>query len=189
MMKTERIWQADMQQRVFRELLEAFSRPGDIRDLSPLVDGAIAQRAVLATLMDGEMTLADPHGQIIDTDWPLLQATPDTSESARHVAVDGRRAPDFQPTLGSLESPECGATVLIEIEHLGDGDLSLELAGPGISGRRALYLTGLHPDWLTRRADWVSGFPLGVDLLLSDAQRIVALPRTTRICVSGGNLK
>lgn len=188
MMKTERIWQADMQQCVFRELLEAFSRPGDIRDLSTWVDGATAQRAVLATLMDGEMTLADPHGQIMDTDWPLLQAAPDTSENARHVAVDGRRAPDFQPALGSLESPEFGATVLIEVESLGDGDLSLELAGPGIDGQRTLFLAGLHPDWLTRRTDWVGGFPLGIDLLLSDAQRIVALPRTTRIRISGGAL-
>ncbi|PKO84662.1 MAG: phosphonate C-P lyase system protein PhnH [Betaproteobacteria bacterium HGW-Betaproteobacteria-11] len=187
-MKVERIWQADVQQRVFRELLEAFSRPGDMRDLSTWVDGTTAQRAVLATLMDGEMTLADPHGRIMDTDWPLLQAKPGASEHARYVAVDGHRAPDFQPELGSLESPEFGATLLIGVNSLGDGELSLELVGPGIDGQRNIRLAGLHPDWLTRRADWVGSFPLGVDLLLSDAHRIVALPRTTRIRISGGAL-
>lgn len=185
-MKTERIWQAGVQQRVFRELVEAFSRPGDIRDLSACVDGVAAQRAVLATLMDGEMTLADPHGQIATADWPLLQAKPGATERARYIVADGHRAPDFQPVLGSLESPEFGATVLVEIDCVGEGALTLELTGPGIDGRRALHLTGLHPDWLTRRADWVGGFPLGVDLLLSDATRIVALPRTTRIRMSGG---
>lgn len=184
-MKTESIWQAGVQQRVFRELVEALSRPGDIRDLSTCVDGASAQRTVLATLMDGEMTLADPHGQIAAADWPLLQAKPGATESARYIVADGHRAPDFQPVLGSLESPEFGSTLFIEVDGVGQGALSLELTGPGIDGRRALRLTGLHPDWLTRRADWVGGFPLGVDLLLSDATRIVALPRTTHIRISG----
>ena len=178
---TESIWRADVQQRVFRELVEAFSRPGDIRDLGAYIDGAFAQRAVLATLMDGEMTLADPQGQIAEADWPLLQAMPSASESARYVVADGRRAPDIQPALGSLDSPEFGATVLIAVDHLGEGELSLNLAGPGIDGERVLRVAGLHHDWLTRRAEWVGCFPLGVDLLLSDAQRIVALPRTTRI--------
>jgi alpha-D-ribose 1-methylphosphonate 5-triphosphate synthase subunit PhnH len=118
----------------------------------------------------------------------LLQAKPGASEHARYVAVDGHRAPDFQPELGSLESPEFGATLLIGVNSLGDGELSLELVGPGIDGQRNIRLAGLHPDWLTRRADWVGSFPLGVDLLLSDAHRIVALPRTTRIRISGGAL-
>lgn len=185
-MKTDSIWLAHVQQRVFRELVEAFSRPGDIREIGACVEGAVAQRAVLATLMDGEMTLADPHGQIAPADWPLLQAKPGASENARYVAADGSRAPDFEPALGSLESPEFGATLLIEVGNLGQGETSLELAGPGIEGKRKLRLAGLHPDWLTRRAEWVDGFPLGVDLLLSDARRIVALPRTTRIHISGG---
>mgnify|MGYP003526883683 CR=1 FL=1 len=47
---------------------------------------------------------------------------------------------------------------VIEVDGVGQGALSLELTGPGIDGRRALRLTGLHPDWLTRRADWVGGF-------------------------------
>lgn len=183
-MKTESIWQADVQQRVFRELAEAFSRPGEVRDLTNRIDGATAQRAVLITLMDGETTLADPHGQIAASDWPLLQARRGAPETARYVAADGRRAPDFQPALGSLESPDFGATLLIEVAAVGSGPLSVELAGPGIDGRCALRLEGLHPDWLLRRADWIAGFPLGVDILLSDTTRIVALPRTTRVAIS-----
>jgi alpha-D-ribose 1-methylphosphonate 5-triphosphate synthase subunit PhnH len=44
----------------------------------------------------------------------------------------------------------------------------------------------LHADWLLRRADWVVGFPLGIDILLSDATRIVALPRTTHVAITAG---
>jgi len=187
-MKIESIWQATIQQRVFRELVEAFSRPGDIRDLGACVGGAAAQLAVLATLMDGETTLADPHEQIPAAVWPLLQASPGPPESSRYVAADGCRAPDFQPMLGSLESPELGATVLVEIDCVGEGALFLELSGPGVEGQRTLRLAGLHPDWLVRRAEWVGSFPLGVDLLLSDTQRIVALPRSTHLRMSGGDL-
>lgn len=188
-MKTESIWRADVQQRVFRELVQAFSRPGDIREIGHYVDGAVARRAVLATLMDGETTLADPHGQIAPADWPLLQAKSGASEHARYVAADGGRAPDFEPALGSLESPEFGATVLIEVASLGQGEISLELAGPGIDGQQQLSVAGLHPAWLARRAEWVHGFPLGVDLLLSDASRIVALPRTTRLIEMKGGAR
>lgn len=185
-MKAESIWQADIQQRLFREFVEAFSRPGEVRDLARWIAGTTAQRAVLATLLDGETTLADPHGKIAVADWPLLQAIRGSTESSRYVTADGRRAPDFQPALGSLESPEFGATLLIEVDAVGKGPLSMEVAGPGISGRRELRLQGLHVEWILRRADWVAGFPLGVDILLFDAQRIVALPRTTRVAITAG---
>lgn len=187
-MKTENLWQADIQQQVFRELAEAFSRPGTVYDLTPWIDGATAQRAVLATLMDGEATLADPHGQIATADWPLLQARQSESTTARYIIVAGHHAPDFQPALGSLESPEFGATLLIEVDAVGSGSLTMELQGPGINGRSELHLTGLRADWLLRRTEWVVDFPLGVDILLFDATRIVALPRTTRVQLRQGDI-
>ncbi|MFH2122110.1 MAG: phosphonate C-P lyase system protein PhnH [Pseudomonadota bacterium] len=186
-MKTENIWQADSQQQMFRQLAEAFSRPSTVSDLTPLLNGATAQRAVLATLMDGETTLADPHGQIASEDWPLLQARRSVPNTARYIVAAGNCPPDFQPALGSLESPEFGATLLIKIDAVVSGSLTMELNGPGIKGRRELCLSGLHIDWLHRRADWVVDFPLGVDILLFDATCIVALPRTTHVAITGGD--
>lgn len=181
MMKTESLWHGSIQQSIFHELVEAFSRPGEVCDLTCWIEGTTAQRAVLATLMDGEATLADPHNQIAAADWSLLQARRGTVETARYVVIDGGRAPDFQPAMGSLESPEFGATLLIEVTAVGDGSLFMELAGPGIDGQRTLRLAGLHADWLHRRADWVAAFPLGVDFIFFDTNRIVALPRTTLV--------
>jgi alpha-D-ribose 1-methylphosphonate 5-triphosphate synthase subunit PhnH len=179
-MKTETIWRADIQQQVFRELVESFSRPGSVRDLTPWLGKTTALRAVLATLLDGEVTLADPHGLISSADGPLLQAKRGAAETARYVVAAGCRAPDFQPALGSLESPEFGATLLIEVAAVGSGPLTMELTGPGIVERNRLHLEGLHANWILRRTGWVDSFPLGVDILLFDATRIVALPRTTR---------
>ncbi len=184
--KTENLWQGSVQQSIFRELLDAFSRPGEVRDLTLLIEGTTAQRAVLATLMDGEATLADPHQKIAIGDWSLLQARRGTPEAARYVVIDGCRAPDFEPAMGCLESPEFGATLLIEVTAVGDGPLVIQLNGPGINGLRVLRLDGLHADWLEQRVDWVASFPLGVDILFFDSKRIVALPRTTHVGIATG---
>lgn len=187
MMQAETLWQGSVQQTIFRELLAAFSRPGEVRDLSAWVEQTTAQRLVLATLMDGETTLADPHATIAAADWPLLQAQRGTSETARYVAVNGQKAPDFTPALGSLESPEFGATLLIVVDQIGAGELSLILSGPGVNGQCKLSVNGLHVAWLEQRADWGAAFPLGVDILLLDATRIVALPRTTQVAIVAGS--
>lgn len=186
MMTSETLWQGAVQQTLFRELLEAFSRPGSIRELGDPLAGTTALRAVLATLMDGECSLADPHNLIATEDWPLLQARHGTPETARFVTVNGKKAPNFKPALGSLESPEFGATLLVAVDALGSGAQSITLSGPGIDGECQLRIDGLYPDWLVRRADWTSAFPFGVDLLLIDASRIVALPRTTQIKLAMG---
>lgn len=180
MMKLESIWRADVQQRIFRELLEAFARPGAVRDLATPANTNSARRAALASLMDGETSLADPHELVGDRDWLLLQAERRSVEEARYIVADGRRAPNFAPALGRLESPEFGATLLIEIESVGEGGTALKLTGPGVDGERELRLAGLDVEWLSRRADWNKAFPLGVDIVLADATKVAALPRTTR---------
>ena len=185
----EDVWQPNLHQAVFRQLLDAYSRPGALHDLSPWINTLPALRVVLATLMDQETSLADPHGLIAATDWPLLQVRRDQAESANTVVADGHCAPDFEPALGSLDRPEFGASLLLLVDTLGSGPQSLRISGPGVDGERTLLLTGLHPDWLHRRESWVASFPLGVDLLLVDAHRIVALPRTSRVMnQTGGDL-
>jgi alpha-D-ribose 1-methylphosphonate 5-triphosphate synthase subunit PhnH len=186
-MKLDSIWRADLQQRIFRELLEAFSRPGAARDLTDAVNAGSALRAALACLMDAETSLSDPHALIEDRDWPLLQAEKRLAGEARYIVADGRRPPDFLPALGSLEDPEFGATIFLDIDSIGEGAMILQLEGPGVSGARELKLSGLHTEWIARRLEWNSAFPLGVDIVLGDARRVTALPRTTRatLCVRG----
>jgi len=181
MLRPEPIWQAEVQQQVFRELVECFSRPGEVRDLQHSDSPGSAYLAVLATLVDGETTLADPHAQIVSTDWPLLQTSKAVVDRASYIVVDGQQAPDFEPTLGTLASPEFGATIVINIADVGNGPQTLHLSGPGIQQSRELRLAGLHVDWLHRREEWVAVFPLGVDIILCAATRVAALPRTTRV--------
>ena len=183
-MPTENLWQADAQQHVFRELVESFSHPGKVQELAICNEFASAHYAVLASLMDAETSLADPHALLSNTDWPLLQARQAATDNARFILVDGQRAPDFQPALGTLASPEFGATLLIKVDTLGRGPLAMTLTGPGIAQQRELCVAGLHVDWLQQRVNWVEEFPLGVDMILCAATGIATLPRTTRISIT-----
>lgn len=185
--KMLKAWQPLTQQAVFRRLMRAFSYPGRVETLCDaehdnMHTGALPR--VLATLMDAEVTLADPDGLLDPHMLTLLEACTRPADLAQFIVARGDRAPQFSPALGSLESPEHGATVILAVECLGEGS-ALHLSGPGVDGMTSLQVRGLDPGWLTARSNWNAGFPLGVDWILVDAQRLVALPRTTRITCKG----
>lgn len=182
-------WQPLAQQQIFRQLMSAFAYPGRCQTLttgnqgdSMLGDPALIR--VLAALLDTEVGLADPDGLVTADDSLRLEARRMEAERAHFVLARGERAPDFQPCLGTLESPEGGATVILRVRKLGVG-ARLLLKGPGIQGQTAFAVTGLDPAWLAARDTWNASFPMGVDLLLVDDTQVAAIPRTTRIQIQG----
>ncbi|MCL2655884.1 MAG: phosphonate C-P lyase system protein PhnH [Betaproteobacteria bacterium] len=166
------IWGPMAQQRVFRCLLEAFSYPGRIQSAS--------LPALLATLGDSEISLADPDELVAADDWRRLGARREAADKANFVVARGDIDPAFQPAIGTLESPEQGATILLRVRKLGRG-AKLKLSGPGIQDAIKLAVGGLDPAWLERRAQWNAGFPMGVDFILVDGEQFAALPRTVSI--------
>ncbi len=180
------IWDPAKQQKLFRSLLDAFSYPGRITQCATA--STSSWFALLSTLVDGQTTLADPHKLIEESQWPKLEAHRASPEVAAFVVVDGSRTPEFMPSLGTLEAPEYGATLMLRVTSLNDagiGTIRLQLSGPGIQKPMIIGVEELHADWITSRNDWVSTFPLGVELVLCDANSFVALPRTTLITVGG----
>ncbi len=177
------IWYPAQQQQLFRSLLDAFSYPGRIQTCT-----AEPSLALLSALLDGQTTLSDPQDLLPESIWPKLEAQRVPYELAAFILLDGSQAPEKLPSLGTLEEPEGGATLLLRVSSLHEesaGELSLQLSGPGIRQPVTISVDGLHADWITARNDWVSSFPLGVELVLCDAKHFVALPRTTRIVIGG----
>lgn len=177
------IWHPAQQQQLFRSLLDAFSYPGHIQTCA-----AESSLALLSALLDGQTTLSDPQDLLPESIWPKLEAQRVPYELAAFILLDGSRAPEMVPSLGTLEEPEGGATLLLRVASLHEdsaGALRLRLSGPGIRQQVTISVDGLHQDWINARNDWVSNFPLGVELVLCDAQRFVALPRTTKIELGG----
>lgn len=173
------IWQPEFQQAAFRCLVEAYSRPGQVNVLP--ASNSHSAIGVLATLVDGESTLADPHRLLADNDCQRLQIQPVSPELAAFILCQGAQTVDFEPCLGTLASPEQGATLVLILENLSGGDTTYQLSGPGIDKTVQIAPQGLDKSWFNQRQHWNSAFPLGVDMLLTSAEGIVALPRTTLI--------
>ncbi len=177
-------WEPTIQQRAFRALMTAFSYPGRVMTIAQ--DGQDAQKLLLATLLDGATTLADATGQLHTDDWRLLGVQRASTDTARFVLADGMVPLETTPSLGSLENPEHGATVIVRVESLDHGSV-WRLTGPGIPSQRRLLVAGVDPCWWHQRALWNSGFPMGVDMVLMAPQGLVALPRTTQIHAEGAH--
>ena len=181
-MTSSDIWQPGTQQQIFRALLNAFSYPGRINACAD--ESVPAWLAILNALVDGEVTVADPQQLLSAELWPKLEARRAAPETANFILLDGGKAPELFPSLGTLEAPEAGATLLIRVASLHSdnaGELRLQLNGPGVQRPVSIGVDGLHADWIVSRNEWVSSFPLGVEMVLCDAHHFVALPRTTRI--------
>jgi alpha-D-ribose 1-methylphosphonate 5-triphosphate synthase subunit PhnH len=188
-MKIKEWWMPDAQQQAFRAVLDAFARPGTQAALAD--PGTHALPVLLATVLDESVTLADP-GQVLDADQRRLLLAPHAAAHEAHfVLLDGTAPPaaGFTPALGTLEAPELGATLVLCVPALSPQTrpdaLALTLTGPGIETERMLHVGGLQRAWLERRAEWVSAYPMGVDIVLCAGQHIAALPRTTRIQLQG----
>lgn len=181
MLELASIWTPSVQQQNYRALLDATARPGKLQKITFNAGDTDAITAILATLLDGEVSLSDPEKRITPDDWPLLQARCAEPEHADFIVCSGATPPCFEPKSGTLASPEQSATLLLQVESLTAGSCHITAQGPGIETTVALFIAGLHESWLEARQAWVSAFPLGVDIFLVAQDSVVALPRTTQL--------
>ncbi|MFT6045725.1 MAG: alpha-D-ribose 1-methylphosphonate 5-triphosphate synthase subunit PhnH [Arenicella sp.] len=188
MLNIDPIWTPDTQQNQFRLLLDAMARPGVCHPLTILPKSGTVALAILATLLDAEVSLADPNTLLSDDDWLMLQVKTAQTTQADYIICDGRQSPSFTPKLGTLPSPDQSATLILVVEAIGQNgieenkdNMCLTLTGPGIKNSNQLLIKGLNEQWLYKREDWVCAFPLGVDIVLIDDKQMVALPRTTNV--------
>lgn len=177
-------------QAVFRVLLDALSRPAQVRQIAPGLGGGIAgvppaALAVLYALCDyaTPVWLGQAHDALVDalrfhTGAPL-------AATQNQAAFAWIAEPAAMPALadfaqGSPESPEYGATVLIGVDSFEQGP-TLVCRGPGIEHQARFAPTGLPPGFWQERAVLAAGFPCGIDLIFISGNRLVGVPRTTLI--------
>lgn len=187
------------QQQLFRHILAAMSYPGRVQtvDDSGGVTGSAHDllRGVIVTLVDRQVTLADPHSLVADDLWSWLGQSPAPADAAQYIVADPARTPEFSPQVGTLESPEYGATIIMPVTSL-EG---LDQAQPQPSDTDVLYVSGpsrknprvrgfrvspCHASWLSKRQQWQeedASFPLGTDWLLVSPDSIVAVPRSCQL--------
>ncbi|WP_137290700.1 phosphonate C-P lyase system protein PhnH [Natronorubrum halophilum] len=162
--------------RTFDGLLEAMSRPGTVHAVL-----APADHAVVATLVDHEVTLAtdDETVRAALTDQGRLKRAPCGEADVVHV----REHTDWDVRdckRGSLVEPSDGATVVYRVETLEDDasdGTTLSLSGPGVDGTATLSVA-LPETELSALAAAQSDYPRGVDAIFATEDRVAALPRS-----------
>tara|TARA_R110002072_G_scaffold79395_5_gene183217 strand:- start:405 stop:1034 length:630 start_codon:yes stop_codon:yes gene_type:complete len=184
-------------QGVFRDVLRAMSRPGEVREtavaINPPTPLTPAAAAVCLALLDFETPLwIDGGGRDADTASSFLTfhtGAPRAAGPAQAdfvLIADGAALPAFDAfRQGTDGAPEGSATVIVQVADLtaaSPGDAGAwRLTGPGIDGAAGLLVAGLPDGIIDGLARNANRFPCGIDLILCAGRRIAALPRTTRV--------
>ncbi|HLL65776.1 MAG TPA: phosphonate C-P lyase system protein PhnH [Micromonosporaceae bacterium] len=175
----------------FRAVLDALSRPGWITRLptAPLgvVPAPIVPVLALADLGTGVCVL-DEDGGWTDAVGLATNAPAVALGEARLVAATRPvRAEELLAVhRGSAGAPEDGALVCLPVRDVDGGPTVWRLSGPGVDGERRIAPVGLPEGIFDARAEAVSGFPAGVDLLLVTPDgRILGVPRSTTVVKEG----
>jgi alpha-D-ribose 1-methylphosphonate 5-triphosphate synthase subunit PhnH len=183
-------------QGAFRTLLKAFTFPGRLFDLTgpatrlaSLVQTSTTPPALLAaaaTLIDSETSYwvsGDPRVVQFLVEWSSKVSV--APEEAAFLLLSEYSDAALSACLGlastgTLVDPHLGATVLVGLTNLAEGD-PFTLTGPGLEHPLTINLpTG--KTWPEVRNQRVVEFPLGLDLAFFDQSgRVLALPRTTKI--------
>jgi alpha-D-ribose 1-methylphosphonate 5-triphosphate synthase subunit PhnH len=177
------------------------SRPGRVQALPAVctdgIDAGGDPTAPGAGMLAVLLTLLDAHTQVhLAAGWatPALQAylrfysgvaVAAAPEQAAYVASPASAlAPALwqRLDLGSDEAPQRGATLLVQVDALGDdGAHTLRLQGPGIASRHALGVSGVPVALWRWRASLAASLPCGFDLVLVCGSRVAAIARSTRV--------
>lgn len=202
-------------QAVFRHVLQALSHPGRVVEVScdaevpvwandPVGDPVpSASAAVLLALLDTDTRLwLSPSlaGSAVAT-WLRFHTGCVVVEQSAQAQFVWAASLDEMPALDGLclgtdASPEKAVTCVVDVPTLvsttADDESAWALSGPGIRGQAWLAVGGVPAEvfarFLALRAASHAMFPRGVDVLLTAPDRVVGLPRTTRVisCAANG---
>lgn len=177
-------------QRVFRQLLQAMSRPGQVVPIDRLpeaptpLSGAAAALALTLFDLDTPIWLSKDLRAAAGDYVAFHTGAPLTEEigAASFVLVaDGNALPDLaQVALGDPEYPERAATVIVQVTKLQIAS-GYRLRGPGVLGHVDVSVEGLSEDfWNAWQANH-KRFPLGFDAVLVAGDMVLGLPRTVTV--------
>jgi len=161
----------------FDELMWALSRPGLVRTLPFAGFETLAE-----SLLDRECTFFAANDAALDQRLADTGARRAPLDKAEYVfaSLDSEAEVKALSALriGSLPYPDEAAT-LFAPATIGAGQ-ALRLTGPGIRDSLVIEIGGIDPSFWAMREKAIR-YPLGWDLYLVDADRLVGLPRSTKI--------
>lgn len=158
----------------FEALMWAMARPGTVQDLPQ-------------GLADLVLALVDRECRVMTDDPALMQLVASTGAALAPAAqadhafcLNPDAVLDVLATLpaGSPLYPDQGSTLVVPAT-LGQGQ-PLRLSGPGIDGSATVRVGGLPDGFFAARAGRCC-YPAGIEVVLVDGRRVMALPRSTGV--------
>ena len=193
-------------QRSFRQVLDAFARPGEVRAIEPddaddarpaSFEGSLCALARL--FVDQAVTFAVEDAESDAASRYLASETHarrTSGDLADFVIVPGRADAQLACDAvacakpGTPASPELGATVLLGCARIAQGDAdnpgmrSVAVSGPGVKDVNRFCVDRV--EWAAGREARGDEFPCGIDLVLvAPDGAVVAIPRTSAVVVEG----
>ena len=176
----------------FRAAMTALARPGLAQSLdigvTPPAPLSAGVAALALALCDFETTLwlDDALSQTSDIfDYLRFHTGARIVKNPAQAQFALLGAPHGMPPLdefaqGTLDYPDRSTTLICQVESLDAAHLA-RLTGPGIDGETTLAVAPLPADFLLRARANHALFPRGVDLLFVAGNRVVGLPRSTKL--------
>ena len=172
-------------QAIFRAVLDAMARPGRVHEVdapaAPPKPLDRATAATLLTLVDGDTKLWMDQAASCAREWVAFHCgAPEAAVAEARFGLALGDAPLGSLPAGTDEEPEGSATLILQVEALGEGE-RFRLSGPGLAAPVTLAVRGLGPAFTTAWARNRALFPRGVDVILCAGSRLAALPRTVML--------
>jgi alpha-D-ribose 1-methylphosphonate 5-triphosphate synthase subunit PhnH len=179
-------------QETFRAALHAVSYPGRIMEagfsLDPPTPFHKATAALALALFDFETPVWLDRAALnkATESWLRFHCgcpfVADPADAQFAVIAD----PESMPPLrgfreGTDEAPETAATLIVQAARFFQGSGGMRLTGPGIEKEVVLLIDGVPGEFWKQRDEATAQFPRGIDLFLTDEDRLIGLPRTTVI--------
>jgi phosphonate C-P lyase system protein PhnH len=174
-------------QKVFRELMTAMSRPGQmcgagVMGEDPLMD-------VLNVLLDHETGFCVIGGNKQQIETRIISETgskpEDISKADFIILADGKTGNElFKAKKGLPEYPDQGATVIYYIAGSDKDKKSVkyEFKGPGVAPGSGPVDPWIAEDEIKKLAEINSGFPLGLDaVIVTEKDGLMCMPRSLKI--------
>jgi alpha-D-ribose 1-methylphosphonate 5-triphosphate synthase subunit PhnH len=176
---------------VFRKVLNAMSRPGEIQDIETMCDTPNSLPPSCAAIL---LALADMETEVWlspEMDSPQTRdflkfhtgcRIVENPEDSKFAIVNSKTSLEALKSLpiGTQEYPDRSATLIIAIDGMSP-NAGLTLTGPGIKTRNIIELNTVSKEFWGWFQSNCKKFPLGIDTIFASAHQIAALPRTVTV--------
>lgn len=158
----------------YEALMWAMSRPGLLRTLP-----GTGQALIVETLIDRECAVYCEDADLaqIANRVGAHMVTPDAAD---HLFLSQAPEPAMLASLamGSDMYPDGGATLVVPVT-IGAGP-QLRLTGPGVNGDVTIAVEGIPAAFWAER-ERTMRYPMGFELFLIDGDKVLGLPRSTKV--------